>query len=85
MDQVRLGHRDTQSTGSVDLIHPGYPDPPKIISRCISKAPSQSMTPIPETFLTPEREILEGDASSQGELEIDEIGEKSQKKLKLGI
>ncbi len=34
MDQVRPGHRDTRSTGSVDQIHLGHPDPPKIISRC---------------------------------------------------
>ncbi len=34
MDQVRPGHRDTQSTGSVDQIHPGHPDPPKKISQC---------------------------------------------------
>ena len=33
-DQVRPGHRDTRSTGSVDQIHPGHTDPPKIISRC---------------------------------------------------
>lgn len=26
MDQVRLDLRDTKSTGSVDLIHPGHPD-----------------------------------------------------------
>ena len=37
MDQVRPGHRDTRSAGSVDQIHPKHPDPPKIISRC-SKA-----------------------------------------------
>ena len=34
MDLVRPGRGDMRSTGSVDEIHPGHPDPPKIISRC---------------------------------------------------
>ena len=33
MDQVRLGHKDTWSMESVDQIHSGHPNPPKIISR----------------------------------------------------
>ena len=36
-----------------------------------SKAPSQSMTPALEAFLALEREILEGGANGQAELEID--------------
>ncbi len=34
MDQVRPGHKNTQSMRLVDQIHPRHPDPPKIISRC---------------------------------------------------
>lgn len=34
MDQIRFGHRNTQSTELVDQIHLGYPNPLKIISRC---------------------------------------------------
>ena len=33
MDLVRPGRGDMRSTGLVDQIHPGHPDPPKIISR----------------------------------------------------
>lgn len=50
-----------------------------------SRAPSQSMTPAPEASPAPEREILEGGAGGQGELEIDGTGERPQKKLELGI
>ncbi len=35
IDQVRPENKDMQSTRLVDLIQPGHPNSPKIISRCI--------------------------------------------------
>lgn len=47
-----------------------------------SKASSQSMTPAPKASLASEREILEGGAGGQGDLEIDGTGERPQKKAR---
>lgn len=51
----------------------------------ISRALSQSMTPAPEASSAPERKISEGGTGGQGELKIDGMGKRPQKKLELGI
>ena len=50
MDQVRAGHRNTQSMGLVDQIYPGHPDLPKIISRCNIYPLSQATKHFTKTF-----------------------------------